>query len=127
MPTVRSPNSLAARKIRMAISLRLAASSFWMFLVFVIKAHHGHEIETHDKLYIFTRAAAMPQEFFKCGEATNVFGRRRFSSECSRDSLRAHRLRGRGLPLLHLSHDFAPLFRLALGGIGSVGVREKVQ
>src|SRR5712664_3851857 len=78
MPTVRSPSSFAARKMRMAISLRLAASSFWMFLVFVIKGRHGHEINAHDKLYIFTRAAAMPQEFFKCGEVTNLVGRRNF-------------------------------------------------
>src|SRR5260370_5269602 len=49
-----------------------------MSLVFVIKGHHGHEIETHDKLYIFTRAAAMPEEFFRCGEATNLVGRRNF-------------------------------------------------
>src|SRR6266850_440680 len=36
MATVRSPSSFAARKIRMAISLRLAASSFWIGLVFFI-------------------------------------------------------------------------------------------
>src|SRR6267143_325401 len=33
MATVRSPSSFAARKMRMAISLRLAASSFWIGLV----------------------------------------------------------------------------------------------
>src|SRR6266850_2843869 len=36
MATVRSPSSFAARKIRMAISLRLAASNFWIGLVFFI-------------------------------------------------------------------------------------------
>src|SRR6267154_2562303 len=36
MATVRNPNSLAARKMRMAISLRLAARSFRIGLVFFI-------------------------------------------------------------------------------------------
>src|SRR5260370_14347398 len=36
MPTVRKPSSFAARKMRMAISLRLAASSLRIGLVFFI-------------------------------------------------------------------------------------------
>src|SRR2546426_5115514 len=36
MAMVRSPSSFAARKMRMAISLRLAASSFWIGLIFFI-------------------------------------------------------------------------------------------
>src|SRR5580698_2712727 len=48
MATVRIPNSVAARKMRMAISLRLAARSFWIGLFFVIpgaiRALRGLEI-----------------------------------------------------------------------------------
>src|SRR5277367_5167702 len=48
MPTVRRPSSFAARKIRMAISLRLAASSFRIGLFFFIPEPTSRLRETQD-------------------------------------------------------------------------------
>src|SRR5437588_11825760 len=56
LPILRRPSSLAARKMRMAISLRLAASNFWMGLSFVITGRvmrseeHTSELQSHSDL-----------------------------------------------------------------------------
>src|SRR5271154_6359234 len=46
MPTVRSPSSVAARKMRIAISLRLAARSFWIGLVAFISERSKSDVES---------------------------------------------------------------------------------
>src|SRR5260221_6066459 len=124
MPTVRSPSSFAARNMRMAISLRLAASSFWMFFGFIITGAKSRLARNFTFLH---ERAAMPQEFFQCGAQRKFIENGRFRSEGSRQSLSAHRLRRRRLQLLQLRFDFAPFFGLAFSGIRSVGVGEKVQ
>src|SRR5260370_40039637 len=124
MPTVRSPSSFAARNMRMAISLRLAASSFCMFFGFVITGAKSRVARNFTFLH---ERAAMPQEFFQCGGQRKFIENGRLRSEGSRQSLRAHWLRRCGFQLPQLRFDFAPFFGLAFSGIRSVGGGEKVQ
>src|SRR5216684_6071078 len=119
MPTVRSPSSFAARKMRMAISLRLAASNFWMFFGFVIAGANHSSRET---LYFHTSGPPRRRSFF-----SKIYRGQKIPSEGSRHSLGAHRPRRRGFQSLQLRFDLAPLFRFAFGGIGSIGIGEKVQ
>src|SRR5580704_17377045 len=85
MPTVRKPSSFAARKMRMAISLRLAASNFRMGLFFFIPepARSLREI-----LYCFMRSRGDWSTFFdsqdrqfECTERDASEGRMRRSCE----------------------------------------------
>src|SRR6266478_9574415 len=69
MPTVRSPSSFAARKMRMAISLRLAASNFWMFFGFVIAGANHSSRET---LYFHTSGPPLRRSFFNVGGKQNL-------------------------------------------------------
>src|SRR5215467_15129454 len=64
MATVHKPSSFAARKIRMAISLRLAASSLRMGFPFFITQASG----PYAKLYIVTQQSS---------EAGDIFSMRR--------------------------------------------------
>src|SRR5712664_3820400 len=123
MPTVRSPSSFAARKMRMAISLRLAASNFWMFFGFVIAGANHSSRET---LYFHKSGPLRRRSFFNVG-ANKIYRGQKIPSEGSRHSLGAHRPRRRGFQSLQLRFDLAPLFRFAFGGIGSIGIGEKVQ
>src|SRR5258708_14097886 len=111
MPTVRSPSSFAARNMRMAISLRLAASSFCMFFGFIITDAKSRLARN---LTFLHERAAMPQEVFQCGGQRKFIENGIFRSEGTRQSLSAHRLRRFGFQLLHLRHNPPPLFRVSL-------------
>src|SRR6266436_7804787 len=123
MPTVRKPSSLAARNMRMAISLRLAANNFWIFFVFVITGANECSRET---LYFHTSGPRCRRDFFNTQGKENLL-RIGDRLESGGQRLGAHRLWRLRLQLLQLSLDFAPFLRLALGGIRRVGIGEKVQ
>src|SRR6266446_190938 len=78
MATVRRPSSLAARKMRIAISLRLAASSLWIGLVFFIS---GAINASREILHCFMEAARpscslfdLKNRLFLCAEGGQVRG-----------------------------------------------------
>src|SRR5271157_6461142 len=71
MATVRSPSSLAARKIRMAISLRLAASTLRMVRCFFIgRRQPGHSGSA--KFSLFHGETDSPDYLFQCSETENL-------------------------------------------------------
>src|SRR5260221_11985464 len=108
--------------MRMAISLRLAASSFCMFFGFVITGAKSRVARNFTFLH---ERAAMPQEFFQCGGQRKFIENGRLRSEGSRQSLRPHWLRRCGLQLPRVPLDFAPFFGLEFRGIRRVGVGAK--
>src|SRR5229473_6351119 len=121
MPTVRSPSSFAARKMRIAISLRLAASSFWMFFGFVIT---GANPRSREILHFHTKRGVVTQEIFSRWKGQENLSRAEIPSEGGRYRLSAD-WRRRGFQLPQLCLDLVPLFRLPLGGIGSIRISEK--
>src|SRR5260370_16198169 len=72
MATVRRPSSFAARKMRMAISLRLAASSLRIVLVFFISEA---VIVSREILHCFTAPKRLGCSLFCCHEANNWMDR----------------------------------------------------
>src|ERR1700752_4607437 len=112
MPTVRSPSSFAARKMRMAISLRLAASSFWIFFGFVIT---GAKQSSRETSHFHTSGPRCRRSFFNAAGKQNL-SRAEGLSENRWHCVGAHRTRRHGLQSLQLYFDLAPFLRLALGG-----------
>src|SRR6516165_5251686 len=70
MATVRKPSSLAARKMRMAISLRLAASSLRIGFTLLIIGRRGLP-----KFYIVRSRRTRREPFFRCTKCTGVMSR----------------------------------------------------
>src|SRR5579864_8175332 len=126
MRTVRKPSSLAARKMRMAISLRLAASSFCMTFVFTIRERPRR----YAKPAILTRATRAVATVFETprlkGGYAGSGSATRGSVQC-RCSLGALRLGGEILQFLKVGFDLNPLLVFALGGVRRIGVSVKVQ
>src|ERR1700724_1208422 len=71
MPTVRRPSSLAARKMRMAISLRLAASNFFMTFIFTFT---GTAQTLRETPYFDTSAAHNRSSFSNAENEGNLCG-----------------------------------------------------
>src|ERR1700746_2148564 len=111
MPTVRSPSSFAARKMRMAISLRLAASSCWMIFGFAIT---GSEIQPRETLHFHTSGPRYRRSFFNAESERNLL--RGFNLKRGWHGFGANRLGRFGFQLLQLGFDLAPLLRIALDG-----------
>src|SRR3954466_6948648 len=118
MPTVRRPSSLAARKMLIAISLRLAARSFCIVLIFGIQ----ERAKRRAKLYIVSRPGQEAAAVFSMRPANQIYGEKAIAvlankSVCSEHASARHLRKARSTSLArHFSALPGPLPLPALTG-----------